>query len=231
MGCVEGSGTVGELLGITSSVGRSEGKIVAVGAAVGSEEGIIDVEVGRKEGTSDGITEGMSDGRLVLVGANVGSGSSLLTVVVLEGAGVARGILLSSPTMTVVLVDGGGVDGEAFGWLEEKILSPNRLLPEESLLALGVMAKTDTKAAKITTPATIAKLHRIVLVCDRLRRKCPQKGVVLITVKASSSLLSLVVSISSSSLIMIESRMEMFYLPFALAIRRWTVDFVARVLG
>ena len=56
------------------------------------------------------------------------------------------------------------------------------LLLEESLSVLGVMAKTDTKAAKITTPAAIAKLQRIVLVRDRLRRKCPQKGVVLITV-------------------------------------------------
>lgn len=85
MGEADGGGAVGESLGRTCTVGRSEGRRVAVG----SGEGIIEIEVGRKEGTSDGITEGMSDGRLVLVGANVVSGSSLLTVVALEGAGVA----------------------------------------------------------------------------------------------------------------------------------------------
>jgi hypothetical protein len=162
VGDVEGAGAVGESLGNTCSVGRSEGRKVAVG----SEDGI-ELLVGRNEGTSDGINEGISDGRLGLVGANVGSGSSLLTVVVFEGAGVARGIqsqyILSSPPTTVVLVDGGGVDGESFGL--EKIL----LLEESALFLLGFMATTDTKAAKITTPATIAKLQRIVLARDRLQ--------------------------------------------------------------
>jgi hypothetical protein len=106
----------------------------------------------------------MSDGRLVVVGAAVGSGSLLLAVVVLEEPGAGRGIqsqhMLSFPPMTVVLVvGGGGVDGEVFG-LEEKMLSPTTRLSvlAESLLALGVMAKTHTKAATVTTPATIAKL-------------------------------------------------------------------------
>jgi hypothetical protein len=46
---------------------------------------------------------------------------------------------------------------------------PTRLsVLAESLLALGVMAKTDTKAAAVKTPATIAKLQRVVLVRNLL---------------------------------------------------------------
>lgn len=100
-----------------------------------------------------------------------------------------------------------GADGEAFG-LEEEVPSPSRLLLEYSVL--DSVAEIDTKAAKITTPAAIPKLQRIVLVRDRLRRKCPQNGVVLISKSSSSLLLALVVSsISSSSLIMIEPIREM----------------------
>jgi hypothetical protein len=57
VGDVEGGAVaVGESLGsVPRSVGRSEGKIVAVGSKEGVE---MEALVGRKEGTSDGIAEG-----------------------------------------------------------------------------------------------------------------------------------------------------------------------------